>query len=38
MTYATSYTEHVLASTLYVVHVFYTLKHILSDMMAIVPR
>jgi hypothetical protein len=31
-----SYTEHVSALTVYLVHVFYTLKHVLSEMIEIV--
>jgi uncharacterized membrane-anchored protein len=36
-TYSSSYTEHVAALILYLVHVFYTLRHVLSEMIEIVP-
>jgi len=37
MSYYSIYTEHVSALTIYFVHVFYTLKNVLSEMIEIVP-
>jgi len=37
MTFSSSYTEHVSVLTLYLVHVFYTLKLVLCEMIEIAP-
>jgi hypothetical protein len=37
LTYSPSYAEHVSALILYLFHVFYKLKHVLSEMVGIVP-
>ena len=37
LTYSPSYTAHVAALALYPVHVFYTLRHVLSEMIETVP-
>ena len=36
-TFSSSYTRHVSALTLYLVHIFYTVKHVLSEMTETVP-
>ena len=36
-TYSSSYTEHVSALILHFVHVFFTLRHVLSEMVEIAP-
>jgi hypothetical protein len=37
MTHSSSYTEHVSALKIYLVHVFDTLKHVLSEIIEIIP-
>jgi len=38
MAYSSSYTKHVSILTLYLVHLFYTLKHVLCEMFDIAPH
>jgi hypothetical protein len=38
LTYSSIYTEHVSAEILYLLQVFYTLQHVLSEMIEVVPH